>query len=125
MKKSKVVSCEYVRSWSNANGQFHTFSVTFENGDSGQYNSKNENQNKFVVGKESAYEIHPSGNDYPDKIKPVKDDSPAHKEKVSNASFALSYAKDWAIANIEKGNAMRTTELLIIADTFKKWLDEN
>lgn len=44
------------------NGQYGTlygFYVTFENGDNGKYNSKSENQNKFVVGQEATYDYIP------------------------------------------------------------------
>ena len=40
-------------------GTLYGFYVTFENGDNGKYNSKSENQNKFVVGQEATYEYIP------------------------------------------------------------------
>lgn len=44
------------------NGQYGTlygFYVTFENGDNGKYNSKDPNQNKFLVGQEATYDYIP------------------------------------------------------------------
>jgi hypothetical protein len=40
-------------------GTLYGFYVTFENGDNGKYNSKSENQNKFVVGQEATYDYIP------------------------------------------------------------------
>jgi len=58
------------------NGQYGTlygFYVTFENGDNGKYNSKDQNQNKFLAGQEATYEYIPR--DYNGKtyftVKPV------------------------------------------------------
>ena len=40
-------------------GTLYGFYVTFENGDNGKYNSKSENQTKFVVGQEATYDFIP------------------------------------------------------------------
>ena len=40
-------------------GTLYGFYVTFENGDNGKYNSKSENQTKFVVGQEATYDYIP------------------------------------------------------------------
>ena len=40
-------------------GTLYGFYVTFENGDNGKYNSKSEDQNKFVVGQEATYDYIP------------------------------------------------------------------
>lgn len=40
-------------------GTLYGFYVTFENGDNGKYNSKDPNQQKFVVGQEATYDYIP------------------------------------------------------------------
>jgi hypothetical protein len=40
-------------------GTLYGFYVTFENGDNGKYNSKDPNQNKFLVGQEATYDYIP------------------------------------------------------------------
>ena len=49
---------------------FYKFEVTFENGDTGDYNSISQEQNKFVVGQNVSYTIDNKNPNYP-KIKPV------------------------------------------------------
>lgn len=39
-------------------GTFYKYAITMENGDSGEYLSKSNEQDKFVVGQETDYEVH-------------------------------------------------------------------
>lgn len=58
IKNSKVTQVSGNGVWeSQQYGKFYKFEVVFENGDSGQYMSKEENQTKFKVGIESDYTI--------------------------------------------------------------------
>ena len=43
----------------------------------------------------------------------------------SNASFALAYAKDFAIAKMASNPAIDSNAIIAVATSFKKWLDEN
>ena len=40
-------------------GTLYGFYVTFENGDNGKYNSKSQDQTKFVIGQEATYDYIP------------------------------------------------------------------
>lgn len=40
-------------------------------------------------------------------------------------AFAISYAKDWAIAQLNKGVDVKTDDILKIADKFLGWMDKN
>jgi hypothetical protein len=81
-----------------------SFIIEMKNGDKGYYNSKDENQQKFVVGKESDYSIEQkegkNGNVY-FKITIPGDAAPFQKAgkqqiepRVQMISFSMSYAKD-------------------------------
>ena len=56
-KESKVTQVAGNGTWDSANGTLYKFEVSFENGDSGQYLSKSQDQTKFKVGEVASYEI--------------------------------------------------------------------
>jgi hypothetical protein len=69
-------------------GTLYGFYVTFENGDNGKYNSKSENQNKFVVGQEATYDYIPreyNGKTYY-TVKPV---NPQYANNAPTSSGAV------------------------------------
>lgn len=70
-KESKVISVQGNGTWvsNRDNTTYYKFEVAFENGDSGEYSSKSQDQNKFVIGQVAKYTIF-SGQ-YGTKIKPV------------------------------------------------------
>ena len=69
MKKSKVTSVQSNGTWEGRFGLMYKYEVGFENGDSGEYSSKSENQNKFIIGEETEYEF--IDGKFP-KVKPIK-----------------------------------------------------
>lgn len=40
-------------------------------------------------------------------------------------AFAISYAKDWCVAQLNKGVDVKTDDILKIADKFLAWMDKN
>jgi hypothetical protein len=56
-KTSKVTNVAGIGTWNGNYGMMYKFEVSFENGDSGQYMSKSQEQTKFKVGQEAAYTI--------------------------------------------------------------------
>ena len=68
IKKSKVTSAQPNGTWEGKFGLMYKSEISFENGDAGEYSSKNREQDKFVVGKETEYEF--IGGNFP-KVKPV------------------------------------------------------
>ena len=72
VKKSKVKSVQANGTWDGQYGLFYKWEITMENGDAGQYMGKSEQQNKFVVGVETAYTYDTSKPDF-HKIKPFSD----------------------------------------------------
>ena len=69
MKKGKVVSVSPKGDFAFNGKTFYKFFVSFDNGDSGEYNSVKADQDKFVAGVEAEYEL--TSNQYGNKIKPV------------------------------------------------------
>ena len=69
MKKSKVTSVQSNGTCEGRFGLMYKYEVGFENGDSGEYSSKSENQNKFIIGEETEYEF--IDGKFP-KVKPIK-----------------------------------------------------
>jgi len=68
VKKSKVSSVQSNGTWDGNYGTMYKFEIVFQNGDVGEYSSKNKEQNKFEVGAETEYEY--TGGKFP-KVKPV------------------------------------------------------
>lgn len=56
-KKSVVRTAIYKRSFNSKYGETHIHSITFDNGDTGDYLSKSKEQQKFITGKEAEYTI--------------------------------------------------------------------
>ena len=132
-KKSKVAKILHnTRSYSTQNGTFYCHQITFENGDSGTYDSKTETCQKFTEGNEASYTIETKVNGQYTyvKIKPAVELIPnapiGFKTKSgSDESFALSYAKDLGCALLDSSDMLsKVTADSIIADAVKfyNWL---
>lgn len=109
-------------------GTLYGFYVTFENGDNGKYNSKSENQTKFVVGQEATYEY--IGREYQGKtyytVKPVNPEY-ANVTPSSNTSAKTNSSKDELIvrqtalkAAAELGGTPQ--QVIANAQTFVDWV---
>lgn len=123
IKKGKVTQAQRAvdangqpKSFSNDYGMFYTHFIQFDNGDKGEYSSKSEDQQKFIIGQECEYEFIPNQNaQYPAKIKTVSTGgfSGTNKPQSNEKSFAASYAKDIIIAYINRGDQVK-----------KEWFDD-
>jgi len=78
-KKSTVTNVQSNGTWDGQYGLMHKFEVSFENGDVGEYLSKSENQDKFVVGNETEYQF--KDGQFP-RVKPISNFQP--KASYSN-----------------------------------------
>ena len=122
MKKSKVTNVQSNGTWEGRFGLMYKYEVGFENGDSGEYSSKSENQNKFIIGEETEYEF--IDGKFP-KVKPIntfqqtsfssntKDNIQEYIVKQSS----LKCATDYIIAN---GGDQNT--IIDIAEIFSNWV---
>ena len=61
-KTSKVVQVSGNGTYDGQYGRLYKWEIVLENGDSGQYMSKTENQNKFIIGQDATYTI--TGKDF-------------------------------------------------------------
>jgi len=107
-----------------------SFSIEFENGEKGFYSCKDENQTKFVVGKESEYLIEEktskTGSIYYKLTLPT--DVPqqqggfkkAPEPRVQMISFAMSYCKDLIIADKVKMSDLGVTFEMIYSEMISK-----
>lgn len=111
-------------------GTLYGFYVTFENGDNGKYNSKSQDQTKFVIGQEATYDYIPreyNGKTYY-TVKPV---NPQYTtQSVSNAPSnggGTTTSKDESIirqtalkAAAELGGTPQ--QVIANAQTFADWV---
>lgn len=127
IKKSKVKSVQPNGTWQGNYGLMYLWEIEMENGDTGQYMSKAEQQNKFTVGVDVEYQW--KDGQYP-KIKPntthISTTAPNSYNNASKADpraesivsqSSLKAAIDYC--NVHGGDVAR---VLDIADTFKKWV---
>lgn len=117
MKKSKVLKVtRFDKKDSYGNS---SFSIEFENSDKGFFSTKDENQTKFVVGKESEYEItekqSTKGSTYYKITLPqteqtaFKGGRPQVEPRIQMISFAMSYTKDLIVAGKVELKEISTT----------------
>lgn len=110
-------------------GTLYGFYVTFENGDNGKYNSKSENQTKFVIGQEATYDYIPreyNGKTYY-TVKPVNPQYANNAPTTSGASSGSHTSKEESIirqtalkAAAELGGTPQ--QVIANAQTFADWV---
>ena len=86
IKTSTVKSVQANGTWEGKFGMMYKFEVEFENEDFGEYSSKTQDQNKFVIGQEMEYEF--IDGHFP-KVKPVY-----QKPDFASNGFSGGYKKD-------------------------------
>ena len=126
IKKSKVKSVQGTGTWKGSYGLMYLWEIEMENGDTGQYMSKSEQQNKFTVGVEAEYEW--KDGQYP-KIKPYSTFNQGAPKSFNNASKAdprqdsiVSQSSLKAAIDYCNVNGGDVAKVLDIADTFKNWV---
>lgn len=147
IRTAKVTKAEYTeRTWSNPNGVFHVHAIEFDNSDRGEYSSKSENQNKFIVGQTATYEFTPASGKFPAKIKPTQVQSTngnskeyvqkyppkqpeAQLERIGHgdlASSALACATRVYVAKQQMitGDPFTIDQIFPLADRMLGWLKE-
>ena len=130
IKKSKVTNVQANGTWEGKFGMMYKFEVEFEDGTTGEYSSKSQDQDKFIEGQETEYEFI-DGN-FP-KVKPVyakpdfasstsngiyKKDDNVQKMIVKQSS--LKSAVDYC----SKGNCS-TSDVIRVAQEFVDWVMED
>ena len=130
IKKSKVKSVQANGTWEGKFGMMYKFEVEFENEDFGEYSSKTQDQNKFVIGQEMEYEF--IDGHFP-KVKPVY-----QKPDFASNGFSGGYKKD---DNVQKmivkqsslksavdfcsGGNCSPSDVIKVAQEFVDWVMED
>jgi hypothetical protein len=112
-----VVKCSKIKEW---NGK-PIYSIEMSNGAIGESFQEipigtPEDQLKFEKNANSAYA---------DRVKWNKPNTGGNRggQRSGNESFALSYAKDIAIAHIAKGNDLKSEAIIQVAEVFYNWME--
>tara|TARA_R100000329_G_C7595241_1_gene211070 strand:+ start:471 stop:896 length:426 start_codon:yes stop_codon:yes gene_type:complete len=125
IKKSVVKQAQANGTWQGKFGTMYKHEIAFENGDSGEYSSKDQYQTKFVVGQETEYEF--IDGKYP-KVKPINNWQPNAQASTPKQSkddvqeyiikqSTLKCATDYVIAN--GGDERKVIE---VAEMFTNWV---
>lgn len=132
MKTSKVVSVTPKGDFAFNGKTFYKFFISFENGDSGEYNSVKADQDKFQVGTDSEYEI--TSNQYGNKIKPVYSQGGGGFSNNNYSKGSYSSGSDdkqklivkqsclKAAVDFLKDKQAKSTDVLKVADSFVDWV---
>lgn len=112
-KTTKIVKMDKKDSYGNT-----SFIVTLDNGDSGFYTSKSDEQTKFIIGQDTEYNIEQKqGSKGPynkitlpqSEFKPGGGGRPTVDPRVQMIGFAMSYTKDLIVADKVKMSDLGST----------------
>jgi len=133
--KGKILEINPTGNWESQHGTMYTYSIKLQALNDtvfqGEANAKSETVEglPYKIGEDVEFEHTESNNAFPDKLKIKKEgsDNFQGKQKGTNRSFALSYAKDLAIARMTTpdfpGDHHTTKDIIEQADKFVAWLD--
>ncbi len=132
--KGKIIEINPSGSWDGQHGKMYTYMVKIQTMNDltfyGEANAKSETVEglPYKIGEEVEFEHTESTNpSFPDKLKIKKEGADQYqggKQKGNNRSFALSYAKDLAVARMGAGKTPHDTKDIINqAEKFVQWLD--
>lgn len=131
MTTSKIETVSGVKPYNGQNGTVYYHRLIMNNGDKIDIGKKKQLEPGNVLTYEIIGDKKQDGtyqHEYP-KAKTVSQQNTMKDKhrgpKGSNASFALAYAKDMAVAHIEKGNDFMAEQVLTVATKFNNWLNEN
>jgi hypothetical protein len=117
-----VTSCTKVKDWTNKEGKaIPIYGVMLSDGQGG------ESFNDIPVGTPMS-DLKLEHGQYGLKIKWIKPAASGGfggggRKQSGNESFALAYAKDIAVAHIEKGKDFKATDIVAVAEVFYVWME--
>lgn len=125
-KKSVVTAiAENVKQWAGQNGTVYYHTITFANGDSGQYGAKSPQCEKFKVGQEYEYqyEVKQNGQYTNVTIKPVQSQQGGFKGQPKDESLIAAQSSLASTCNLlqQSSKATDTAYILEVADKFHAW----
>lgn len=115
-KKSKVINVQSHGTWEGNYGTMYKYEIVFENGDCGEYSSKSQEQNKFLIGEEVDYTF--IGGKFP-KIKPVY--APQNDSNIGGSSREDLIIKQTCIKAAAEMTQSPDTAILM-AEKFYSWI---
>lgn len=117
-----VISCTKVRDWIKDGKSVPIYSVALSDGQGGESFGK-----EIPVGTPMS-ELQLETSQYGLKIKWNKPGASnsfsGGRQRSGNESFALSYAKDYAVAKVGNGKEFKGEDILKLADLFYNWLEK-
>ena len=121
MKNSKVTNVQPNGTWDGNYGLMYKFEISFENGDVGEYSSKNKLQDKFIVGQQTDYEY--TDGKFP-KVKPVymKPDSFNQSSPKKDDVQKLIVKQSSLKAAVDYDNKCTPEDVLKNAQMFYEWV---
>lgn len=108
MKNSKVTNVQPNGTWDGNYGLMYKFEISFENGDVGEYSSKNKLQDKFIVGQQTDYEY--TDGKFP-KVKPVYI-KPDNFNKSNNYTSSNSFNDNRQLLIVRQSSITRGIEFM-------------
>lgn len=125
MKNSIVKSVQPNGTWDGNYGMMYKFEIGFENGDVGEYSSKNKDQDKFNIGQQTDYEY--IGGKFP-KVKPVYIKPESFNKSFNNSvnenpdRQKLIVRQSSLKSAVEYNSNCSADEVLDNAQTFYDWV---
>lgn len=118
-----VISCTKVRDWTKDGKSVPIYSVALSDGQGGESFGK-----EIPVGTPMS-ELVLEQSSYGLKIKWNKPGTSGGgfgggRQRSGNESFALAYAKDYAVAKVANGKEFKGEDILKLADLFYGWLEK-
>lgn len=123
---SKVKKVDYQGVFNSNYGDL--FKYRYEMEDGMVINANHKKQEPIPIGTEVEYVVKgdtSQGEKYGNVGKPKNGFKAGNGKSGSQGSFALSYAKDLAIAHINQGKEFKTGEIIKVADAFNEWLKQH
>ena len=122
IKKGKVQNVQSNGTWESSNyGVMYKYEISFDNGDTGEYSSKSDNQGYFKEGEEVSYEF--LGGKYP-KVKPHREEfTQSPKPSYSNTSKDELICRQNALTSAVRslGEGCKAEEYIHRAEIFKQY----
>ena len=124
IKTSKIKEIHQIKPFNNSYGTTYYHQLLLENGEKIEIGKKKE----MKVGWEITYSVDVDGSQH--EYSKAKSEQPQNQvfqkkggSKGGNASFALSYAKDLAVAYVGQGKDFTSDEIIKVAEAFNDWLN--
>ena len=111
-KQATVTNAQFKKEFNGKMGALYSHSITFDNGESGEYVSKSNPQNKFVEGKSVWYNIEPRDG-FPSKITPEQ--APEQHSAPQSNGGTVSHSDDRSVSIVRQSSlkaAIETVGLL-------------